>query len=395
MKKYKYYRIIVSSAFVLFLSSINFDLYAKSTFSEKIPNIQYSSNGKYVSIEILSDDVIHVETANGSTSDIKLPIYTTPMITSQNNFKGPSKFSKNGNVIETSNLSISIDEKTLCISYYNKKLNYNLGNICPLNLNNSTKTLQINSAQNKNAYGLGQYFYDPNSANGDWIGRKWEPGEFGNTFVGFSGGANSKIQFPILYALGNDNQNYAIFIDNPYKLSWDFTNNQSWYASMWGEQLRYFIIAGDNLEQLRKKYLSLTGLPAMPPKKTLGLWVSEYGYKNWNEVNVKLNNLRQNKFPIDGFALDLYWFGGTKGMGSISFDQINFPDAASNIKKYKDQGIEFIPIQEPYISETAIAPNSNKSDFQDLMSRCYLVRKNLQNCDPVFFLKIPGGEAVE
>lgn len=385
MKKYKYYRIIVSSAFVLFLSSKSFDLYAKSTFSEKIPNIQYSSNGKYVSIEILSDDIIHVETANGTISDIKLPIYTTPMITSQNNFKGPSKFYKNGNVIETANLSLSIEEKTLCLTYYNKKLNYNLGKICPLNLNNSTKTLQINSTQNKNAYGLGQYFYDPNSANGDWIGRKWEPGEFGNTFVGFSGGANSKIQFPILYALGNENQNYAIFIDSPYKLSWDFTNNQAWNASMWGDQLRYFIIAGDNLEQLRKKYLSLTGLPTVPPKKTLGLWVSEYGYKNWNEVNAKLNNLRQNKFPIDGFALDLYWFGGTKGMGSISFDQMNFPDAATNIKKYKEQGIEFIPIQESYISETAFAPNSNKSDYQDLMTRCYLVRKNLQNCDPVFF----------
>ena len=46
-------------------------------YNLEFPNLQYSSNGKYVSIEILSDDIIHVETANGTTSDIKLPIYTT------------------------------------------------------------------------------------------------------------------------------------------------------------------------------------------------------------------------------------------------------------------------------------------------------------------------------
>ena len=165
MKCVKHSRILASSAFVFILGFQSFEIHAKSTFSEKLPNIQYSVNGKYVSLEILSDDIIHIETGNGSSSDIKLPIYTTPMISSQNSFTGPSKFTKNGNTIETANLIINIDNNTLCLSYYNKKLNYNLGNICPLNLESGTKTIQINSAQNKNAYGLGQYFYDPNTAN--------------------------------------------------------------------------------------------------------------------------------------------------------------------------------------------------------------------------------------
>jgi alpha-glucosidase (family GH31 glycosyl hydrolase) len=385
MKKLKCCLIFTTSIFVLALSIKDFEVNAKSVQSAKFPNRQFSANGKYISLEILSDDIIHIETAQGSILDSQTPIYTTPMISKDIPFKGPTSFIQNGNKIETANLIINVDKNTLCISYFNKKLNYNLANICPINLENPTKSLQINSSQNKNAYGLGQYFYDPNLVNGDWIGRKWEPGEFGNTFIGFSGGANSRVQFPILYALGNENQNYAIFIDSPYKMGWDFTNSQSWLASMWGDQLRYYIIAGDNIEQLRQKYLSLTGLPAMPPKKMLGLWVSEYGYKNWNEVNLKLDSLRNNNFPIDGFALDLYWFGGTKGMGSLTFDQSNFPNPTQNIKNYKDQGIGFIPIQEPYISETAKPANSNISDFQDLISRCYLVRKNIHGCDPSYF----------
>ena len=385
MKKLKCCIFFTSSILVLSISFKVFEAKAKSVQSSQYPNVQFSANGNYISLEILSDDIVHIETAQGSAPNKNIPIYTTPMISTGTVFKGPSSFSQNGNKIETTNLIINVDKNTLCISYFNKKLNYNLANICPLNLGAAAKSLQINSSLNKNAYGLGQYFYDPNSVNGDWIGRKWEPGEFGNTFIGFSGGANSRVQFPILYALGNENQNYAIFIDNPYKMGWDFTNPQSWLASMWGDQLRYYIIAGDNIEQLRQKYLSLTGLPAMPPKKMLGLWVSEYGFKNWGEVNSKLDSLRNNNFPIDGFALDLYWFGGTKGMGGITFDQSNFPNPSQNIKNYKEQGIGFIPIQEPYISETAKQVDSNISDFQDLVSRCYLVRKNSQGCDPSYF----------
>ncbi|KAB8027735.1 TIM-barrel domain-containing protein [Fluviispira multicolorata] len=380
----KYSNFITSSLCLIVTNLYHSHVFAKTEYSSSIPNIKFSENGKYILLEALSDDIIHIETGdNLNNSQYNFPIFTSPMVQEQS-FRGPTEFKQSASTIETANIGVNIDRKTFCISYTNKKLNYKLAKICPIN-NLDNNSLKIISTQNQNAYGLGQYFYDPNSADGDWVGRKWEPGEFGNAFVGFSGGANSKVQFPILYALGEEKQNYAIFIDSTYKMGWDFTNSNAWNVKVSDKKIRYFLIAGDNLEQLRQKYMSLIGNPTLPPKKMLGLWVSEYGYKNWNEVNSKLSSLRNNKFPIDGFALDLYWFGGTKGMGSLSFDENNFPNPIENIKKFKENGIEFIPIQESYISESAKTPNSNIGDYQDLLSRCYLVRKNATGCDPSYF----------
>ena len=42
----------------------------------------------------------------------------------------------------------------------------------------------------------------------------------------------------------------------------------------------------------------------VPPKKAFGLWMSEYGYDNWNEIDTTLAGLRTNKFPTDGVMLD-------------------------------------------------------------------------------------------
>ncbi|WGL61256.1 glycoside hydrolase family 31 protein [Pigmentibacter sp. JX0631] len=379
------YKFVLTAGVAFFILSFNYNFaFARKKLNLENSSTQFYSNNNYLVVEAYSDDIIHIELGKGDKNSIKLPLYTTPMISSSTLFRGPEKFQKTSNSVETNSLAIKINSD-LCISFFNKKLSYSLANICPENLDQPTKDIYIQSDQNRNAYGLGQYFYDPNYANGDWIGRKWEPGEFGNSFIGFAGGANSKIQFPILYALGNDKQNYAIFIDNQYKMSWDFTNTSKWKVSMWGDQIRYFIIAGKNLEELRQKYLSLTGNPLVPPKKMLGLWISEYGYHNWDEVNVKLDHLRKNNFPVDGFALDLYWFGGTKGMGTVSFDPYSFPNAAQNVKKYKEQGVEFIPIQESYISENALAPSENKTDYSELQRQCFLVRKNNTNCTPVYF----------
>ncbi len=58
---------------------------------------------------------------------------------------------------------------------------------------------------------------------------------------------------------------------------------------------------------------SLTGAPPVPPKQMFGLWVSEYGYENWDELTSILDSLQVENFPLDGFVLDLFWFGGVRG----------------------------------------------------------------------------------
>ena len=105
---------------------------------------------------------------------------------------------------------------------------------------------------------------------------------------------------------------------------------------MWGDQIRGYLLTGKDLPTLRQAYMDLVGRPPVPPKKMFGLWVSEFGFQQWTEIDGKLSNLRADQFPIDGFVLDLEWFGGVPAtntnpsrMGSLTLTR-NFPNAATS-----------------------------------------------------------------
>jgi alpha-glucosidase len=122
-------------------------------------------------------------------------------------------------------------------------------------------------------------------------------------------GMVGNVQLPIMYSLGNNNLNYALLLDNVYKQRWDFSGDP-WQARMWGDQIRFYLMTGADLPVLRRDFMELVGTPPVPPRKAFGLWVSEFGYKNWQQIETLQNGLRNDSFPLDGFVLDLQWFGG-------------------------------------------------------------------------------------
>src|SRR5262249_24091208 len=88
-----------------------------------------------------------------------------------------------------------------------------------------------------------------------------------------------------------------------------------------------------------------------------GLWVSEFGFDSWDELESKLSSLRANRFPIDGFLLDLQWFGGVfrnpSAIGSLTFDETHFPDPGREISRLRDeQGVGVMLIEEPYVDRS-------------------------------------------
>ena len=64
--------------------------------------------------------------------------------------------------------------------------------------------------------------------------------------------------------------------------------------------------------------MALSGHPPVPPKAMFGLWISEYGYENWAELDGKIASLKAAGFPLSGAVLDLYWFGGIKANSTTS-----------------------------------------------------------------------------
>ena len=220
----------------------------------------------------------------------------------------------------------------------------------------------------QNVYGLGQQFKILGSSDGDWTTFGFREGEglLGNRFVGFQDAAVGNVQIPVMYAVGNNNLNYALFLDNVYKQKWDF-GVFWWKVRMFGDQLRFYIMTGPDLPALRASYMELTGRPPVPPKKSFGLWVSEFGYDNWDQIDTLRNGLRSNDFPLDGFVLDLNWFGGVdlndaskSRMGRLNWDEDNsdgngyfFSDPGLKISQYNSDDIGLTAIEESYLANTS------------------------------------------
>ena len=316
------------------------------------------ANGNFLVVEVLDDDLLHLEYGHGAAPAAARPIPTTPMI-AKTDYEGPSNVTFDGSgLVETPDLRLSVDPATLAATLFDRTKNdLLLTTLTPFALDQARKSLDATIIGELDLYGLGQEFLEPGNADIDWENRIRQGGEFGNVMAGFNGGANGNTQLPILYAVrGASYDNYALFLDNSYRHRWDFGTQTKWRVEVSDGPLSLFLMTGADLADLRGDYMELVGHPLVPPKKMFGLWVSEYGYDDWNELDGKLNSLVEQDFPLDGFVLDLQWFGGIQAgsddtqMGSLTWDEQKFPNPAQKIAQLDgDQGVGVMLIEEAYV----------------------------------------------
>jgi len=375
-----------------------------------VQRVKFTSGNNYLILEFLNDDLAHFElSALGPGPDPSSPLFTTPQVF-KTDYAGPSSFTQSGvggNILDTADMTVAVDTGSLCVTVTDKTKSLVLTTLCPLNPAQAWKGLTITPGGMQNVYGLGEQFIQWGNPNGDWTlsGRRQRtPGDnFGNQMIGFGGGVDGNAQIPVMYAVGANNANYALFLDQIYKQSWDFSVNP-WNVQMWGDQIRGYLLTGKDLPTLRQTYMDLVGRPPVPPKKMFGLWVSEFGFQQWAEIDGKLSNLRADQFPIDGFVLDLEWFGGVPAtltnpsrMGSLTFDPVHFPNAASKLADYQSNGVGIMTIEESYIDK-GLPEHADLQNREFLVKQCQKGPNNTCNptptcpaavCPPVF-LNAPG-----
>lgn len=376
-----------------FAASISFttlngwaDLAPARTTSLGVQRAQFSTGSSYLVVEVLDDDLVHFEVSgSGTPPSTAVSLFTTPQI-AKTNYPGPQSYSQSGSTIETSELRLDINTETLCVKTtdISRTPDQVLQTICPVDLTQAWKGLNITKSSMENAYGLGQQFFTGASADGDWVGRVRSPGgPYGNAMVyDAENGPVGNTQIPVLFAVGKENANYGVFVDQLYKQEWNLKGDP-WTVRTWGDQLRWYIMSGPDLPDLRKDYMELTGTPPVPPKKAFGLWVSEFGYDNWSELDSTVASLRAADFPVDGAMLDVQWFGGVTAnsddtrMGTLDWDTSSFPNPASKISALKDDGIGIIPIEESYVGK-------NLPEYEAMAANGYLVRSGCSTCAPVY-----------
>ncbi len=341
-----------------------------------VNRVVFVSGKNTLVVEALDDDLVHFEyTLQGNVTPDQ-PIPSTPMVL-KTDYPGPKRFTNNNQgLLETNELSIQVSTNTLCVRLTNiaAKPAQVLTQACPESaIPGRLGAMTLTQEGTQDLYGLGEAFVSPDSESLNWLGKQRLPGnDMGNAMDSFMGGAVGNAQFPILYALGAEkSQNYAVFIDSQYALSWEFRKTP-WEIYSDANDLRWYAMTGPDLPDLRHDFMELVGKPPVPPKKMFGLWVSEFGYDNWNELEDKLKTLRANQFPIDGFVLDLQWFGGItpieiSHMGNVNWDTTNFPDPPGKIADLAKRGIGLITIEESYVAEWL-------PEFEDMQNRGYLVK---------------------
>jgi alpha-glucosidase len=371
---------------------------------------QFTSTAGYLVVEVLDDDLVHFEASSvGGPPPLSQPLFTSPMVLKKD-YGGPSAFTDGGMTLETSAMRLIVEAASLCVRVEDKLHgNAHLSTICPRDMDKPFKGIDLDPGTMTQVYGLGQQFkgaqgpdchFVQATADGDRIAHGVREGlvvnglDAGNGFQGFQCAAVGNVQIPVLYALGSGGLNYALFMDNVYKQRWDFTGNP-WRARMYGDQLRWYVMTGPDLPDLRADYMELTGRPPVPPRKAFGLWVSEFGYDNFGQIDNLLAGLRSRDLPIDGFVLDLNWFGGVVNknnqpkthMGRLNWDEDQSPDLQANsysfqnpgnkIKSYAADHIGLTVIEESYLADTT-------DTFQNMPTNLSAYRRNSAGvCDQV------------
>lgn len=92
-----------------------------------------------------------------------------------------------------------------------------------------------------------------------------------------------------------------------------------------GQELDYYFIKGDNIDEVISGYRQLTGKATIMPRWAYGFWQSRERYKTQDEIVNTLKEFRKRHIPIDNIVQDWsYW--QEDAWGSHEFDPARFPN---------------------------------------------------------------------
>jgi len=138
---------------------------------------------------------------------------------------------------------------------------------------------------------------------------------------------------------------YGVFANQTGLVSYEVASDTVSKVSMTvaGESLEYFIIGGANCAEVLKNYTDLTGKPALPPAKSLGLWLSTSFTTDYDEktVNSFIDGMNERDIPLQMFHFDCFWMKAFTWT-SFVWDEKMFPDPKgmlARLKKEKNVGI--------------------------------------------------------
>ncbi len=111
----------------------------------------------------------------------------------------------------------------------------------------------------------------------------------------------------------------------------DYANTLSLYSDV-GDQIDYYFIKGNKLDEVIAGYREVTGAVPMMPKWSMGFWQCRERYQTRDELVGVVKEYRKRQIPLDNIVQDWqYW--PEDQWGSHEFDLKRFPDPDGMVKE--------------------------------------------------------------
>lgn len=145
------------------------------------------------------------------------------------------------------------------------------------------------------------------------------------------------------------------------------------FSSEVAQSINYYVINGENIDNVIAGYHHLTGQAPMMPKWAYGFWQSRQRYETQEQLLGVLREYRKQGWPVDNMVQDwFYW--PQDGWGSHDFDKARFPDAKAMVDEvHKSNARIMISIWGKFYANT--------DNYKELAAKGHMWTKNVENGD--------------
>jgi len=145
------------------------------------------------------------------------------------------------------------------------------------------------------------------------------------------GGENVCVPFMI------SSRGYGLVWDNPSKTTVDLGFNQrNVWSSEIGDRVSFFVIQGDNSDEIYTGYRQLTGITHLLPRATYGYIQSKAIYPTQDQIMAVAKGYRDRELPLDVLVVD---FLNMTRQGELDLDPARWPDPAAMNQQLHSMGI--------------------------------------------------------
>lgn len=190
--------------------------------------------------------------------------------------------------------------------------------------------------------------------------------------------SNMRIAIPFLVTTGN----YGIYIESESNMIFHSEKNIIRFEIDTADEISYYVILGENIDEIIQKYHTLTGSPSMLPKWIFGYVQSKERYVDAKELTTTVSEFRKRNIPIDCIVQD--WFSWEDGLwGEKILDKKRFPNMPQTVNELHNNNVKLMLSIWPnmncdsqnykeFYQADKLLPNSNVYDaFDEDAARLY------------------------